>query len=63
MLNARPDTIEKAIDRTLNHRTALQTRVEKGRGNYHTKASPRQIDIRRETEILGKLMELRNVRK
>ena len=63
MLNARIDTIEMSINRTLSYRTALQTRVETRRGNYHTKDTPRQIDIRRETEILNKLMELQYARK
>lgn len=58
MINARPATTEKAIARTLDHRAWLISNLSAK--SYYVKDSPRKIDIRRETEILGVLMEMRN---
>ena len=59
IMKARPSTIDKAITRTITYRGAIEEAMKNPKVSYYTKDSPRKIDLRREDEILGKLLTLR----
>lgn len=60
-MQARIDTIDLAIHRTIHYRNKLEARIQATtKETYYTKESPRRIDVRRENEILDMLQTLRN---